>query len=158
GSPQSSLQSDTFNVPADLTQEDQLSGMPIGTRGGVSIPYTFSRDGEYDIQIILARNLENIVTGLREPRPHQLLALIDRETVKTFTAQKSANGDDTRADKDLKGRIAVKAGPHNIAVTFAKDGSSLSDALRQPTESRYNDRRYPRSAPGVAQVSLTGPY
>jgi mono/diheme cytochrome c family protein len=156
GSTPSSLQSDTFNVPADLTQEDQLPGMPMGTRGGVSIPYTFARDGEYEIQIVLARNLEGIVAGLREQRPNQLLVLIDRAPVKTFLVQKSA--DDTRADKDLKARIPVSAGPHTIAVTFVKEGSSLSDALRQPTESRYNDRRYPRFAPGVAQVSFTGPY
>src|SRR4051794_7077642 len=51
GSTQSSLQSDTIRLPADLTQEDHLPGLPIGTRGGVSTPYLFAQDGEYDIQI-----------------------------------------------------------------------------------------------------------
>src|SRR4051812_41048806 len=73
GSVQSSLQSDTIDVPADLTQEDQLPGLPIGTRGGVSTSYVFAQDGEYEIQILLARNLEGLVAGLREARPHQLL-------------------------------------------------------------------------------------
>src|SRR6185295_16080573 len=36
GSTQTSVQGETINVPADLTQEDQLPGMPMGTRGGVS--------------------------------------------------------------------------------------------------------------------------
>src|SRR6185295_10994580 len=150
------LQSDTIQVAADLTQEDQLPGMPIGTRGGVSISHTFPRDGEYDIQILLARNLEGVVSGLREARPHELLVLIDRDPVKTFTVQKT--GDDTQADKDLKARVKVSAGPHNFAVTFVKEGSSLTDTFRQPTESRYNDRRYPRTVPGLSQVSITGPY
>ena len=150
------LQSDTIQVAADLTQEDQLPGMPMGTRGGVSITHTFPQDGEYDVQIVLARNLEGVVTGLREARPHELLVLIDREPVKTFTVQKTA--DDTRADKDLKARVRVSAGPHNFGVTFVKEGSSLTDALRQPAESRYNDRRYPRTVPGLTQVSITGPY
>jgi mono/diheme cytochrome c family protein len=158
GSTDTSVQGTTVNVPPDLTQEDQLPGMPMGTRGGVLTHYTFPQEGEYDIEIVLARNLENIVSGLRERRPHQLLVLVDREPVKTFTVQKSPDGDDTRADKDLKTRFKISAGPHDIAVTFAKEGSSLSDALRQPTQSRYNDRRYPRSAPGVSQVSITGPY
>jgi hypothetical protein len=158
GSTDTSVRGTTVNVPPDLTQEDQLPGMPMGTRGGVLTHYTFPQEGEYDIQIVLARNLENIVSGLRDPRPHQLLVLVDREPVKTFTVQKSPDGDDTRADKDLKTRFRISAGPHDIAVTFAKEGSSLSDALRQPTQSRYNDRRYPRSAPGVSQVSITGPY
>jgi len=156
GSGQTSIQGEIINVPPDLTQEDQLPGMPIGTRGGVSTEYTFPRDGEYDIQIVLARNLENIVSGLRESRPHQLLVLIDGESVKTFTVQKTA--DDTQADKDLKARIKVGAGPHKIAVTFVKEGSSLVDTIRQPAQSRYNDRRYPRTAPAVGQVSITGPY
>jgi mono/diheme cytochrome c family protein len=150
------LQSETIQVAADLTQEDQLPGMPIGTRGGVSTSHTFPQDGEYDIQILLARNLEGVVSGLREARPHELLVLIDREPVKTFTVQKTA--DDTQADKDLKARVKVSAGPHNIAVTFVKDGSSLTETFRQPTESRYNDRRYPRTVPGLSQVSITGPY
>jgi len=75
------LQSDTIEVAADLTQEDQLPGMPIGTRGGVSASHTFPQDGEYDIQILLARNLEGVVSGLREARPHELLVLIDRGQV-----------------------------------------------------------------------------
>jgi hypothetical protein len=52
----------------------------------------------------------------------------------------------------------VSAGPHNIGVTFVKEGSSLVDTIRQPAESRYNDRRYPRTAPAVSQVSIAGPY
>src|SRR6185436_17865799 len=58
GSTQTSLQSDTITVAADLTQEDQLPGLPLGTRGGISTSYTFSQDGEYEIAILLARNLE----------------------------------------------------------------------------------------------------
>jgi mono/diheme cytochrome c family protein len=153
-----SLQSDIIKTAPDLTQERHLPGLPLGTRGGLSTSYTFPHDGEYDIQILLARNLEGLVSGLREDRPHELLLLLDREPVKTFTIQKPANGDDTLLEKDLKARVTVNAGPHNLAVTFVKEGSSLTDTLRQPTVSRFNDRRYPRTAPGINQVSVTGPY
>jgi mono/diheme cytochrome c family protein len=158
GSTQSSLQSDTIQTPADLTQEDQLPGLPLGTRGGVSASYTFPQDGEYEIQVFLARNLEGVVSGLREARPHELLVLLDREPVKTFTIQKPASGDDAHFDKDLKLRVTVNAGPRNIAVTFVREGSSLIDTLRQPTESRFNDRRHPRTTPAINQVEVTGPY
>jgi mono/diheme cytochrome c family protein len=156
GSKQSSLQSDTISLPADLTQEDQLPGLPMGTRGGLSTTYTFAQDGEYEFQILLARNLEGVVTGLREARPHELLVLVDREPIKTFTIQKPT-GDDT-FDKDLRVRFPVKAGPHHLGFTFLKEGSSLIDTPRQPTESRFNDRRHPRTAPAINQVSVTGPY
>ncbi len=159
GSTQSALESDIITVPVDLTQEDQLPGLPMGTRGGMSTSYTFAQDGEYEIQVLLARNLEGLVSGLREARPHQLIVLLDREPVKTFTIEKAANdNDDAHIDKDLKVRVTVKAGPHNLAVTFVKEGSSLVETPRQPPVSRYNDRRYPRTAPAINQVSVTGPY
>src|SRR5262245_41749010 len=51
GRMQTSLQNDIIRLPADLTQEEYVPGLPIGTRGGASVPYTFPEDGEYDIQI-----------------------------------------------------------------------------------------------------------
>src|SRR5688572_10592152 len=48
GSVQASLQNDMIFLPADLTQEHQLPGLPIGTRGGVSTSRTFVQDGEYE--------------------------------------------------------------------------------------------------------------
>ena len=158
GRTESSLQGDVIRVPADLTQEDQLPGLPIGTRGGVAVPYTFAENGEYDIQVWLAKSLEGNVSGLREPRPHEMIVLIDREPVATFTIQKTANVDDTVVDHDLKARVAVSAGPHELAVTFVKDGSSLQESGRQPLQSHYNDRRHPRIAPAVDQISVAGPY
>ena len=43
-------------VPPDRTQEDHVEGLPFGTRGGVVFPYNFPRDGEYEIQLRLARD------------------------------------------------------------------------------------------------------
>ncbi len=146
-------------MPADLTQEDQLPGLPMGTRGGMSTSYTFAQDGEYEIQVLLARNLEGLVSGLREARPHQLLVLLDREPVKTFTIEKAANdNDDEHLDKDLKARVTVKAGPAQPR-RHLRQGRLIAgrDAAAAPV-SRFNDRRYPRTAPAINQVSVTGPY
>ncbi|MDE0109953.1 MAG: DUF1592 domain-containing protein [Bryobacterales bacterium] len=159
-----SLDGDIIRVAPDLTQEDHLHGLPLGTRGGLSAVYTFPRDGEYEIQILLARNLTGTVSGMRDDRRHELLVLLDRAPVKTFTIQRPASGDGSLfrqvapVDKDLKARVAVTAGPHNLAVTFAKEGSSLTETLRQPALARFNDNRYPRTAPAVDQILVTGPY
>src|SRR5262249_760865 len=147
--------------PADLTQEDHLPGLPLGTRGGASVSHTFPRDGEYEIQIWLARNLEGSVSGLRDPRAHELLVLVARQPVANFTIRTrvgAAGNDDTVPDKNLKARITVRPGPHEIAVTFVKDGSPLLETARQPLESHFNDRRHPRSTPAIDQISMTGPY
>jgi cytochrome c5 len=158
GSAESSPQSDIIRVPADLTQEDHLPGLPLGTRGGVSVPHTFVQDGEYEIQIWLARDLEGNVSGMREPRAHELIVLVDRQPVANFKIEKPAGADATVLDKDLKARVTVRAGPHEIGVTFVKDGSSLLETARQPLQSHFNDRRHPRSAPAISQISMTGPY
>jgi mono/diheme cytochrome c family protein len=158
GTTQSSLLNDVIALPADLTQEDQLPGLPIGTRGGVSKSYTFAQDGEYEIQISLMRDLAGVISGLRDARKHEMQVLLDRELVQTFTVSRASLGDQVLNEKPLKARIPVKAGPHHIAVAFVKEGSSLVDTPRQPTESRFNDRRYPRTAPAIDQISVTGPY
>jgi len=158
GSTESALQNDIIRLPADLTQEDHLQGLPLGTRGGVSVSHTFVQDGEYEIQIWLMRDLEGNVSGLREPRAHELMVLVDRQPVANFTIEKPADADATVLDKNLKARVTVRAGPHEIGVTFVKDGSSLLETARQPLQSHFNDRRHPRSAPAIDQISLTGPY
>jgi len=158
GSTQSALQSDTIGLAADLTQEDHLPGLPIGTRGGLSASFTFAQDGEYEIQISLMRDLAGVISGLRDARSHELLLLLDREPVHSFTISRAAIGDQVLNEKALKVRIPVKAGPHRLAVTFVMEGTSLIDTLRQPTESRFNDRRHPRTAPAIDQISVTGPY
>ena len=66
----------------DLTQEDHVEGLPLGTRGGALLSYTFPRDGEYEIQIRLTRDRNEEVEGLREA--HEVEVLLDRERVKTF--------------------------------------------------------------------------
>jgi len=158
GSTQTSLQSDIIRVPPDVTQEGDVSGLPIGTRGGVLVPYTFAQDGEYDIQIYLARGYSGDVDGLKDPQPHEIKLLLDRTPIGEFTVQRPANGDDSLIDRNLKIRVPVTAGPHQVGVTFLKNSSSLIETARQPLQSRFNERRHPRITPAISQVSVTGPY
>jgi hypothetical protein len=158
GSTQTSLQSDVIRVPPDVTQEGDVSGLPVGTRGGVLVPYTFAQDGEYDIQIYLARGYSGDVDGLKDPQPHEIKLLLDRTPIGEFTVQRPANGDDSLIDRNLKIRVPVTAGPHQLGVTFLKNSSSLIETGRQPLQSRFNERRSPRITPAISQVSVTGPY
>jgi hypothetical protein len=144
-----SLQGDNIQLAADLTQEDHLHGLPLGTRGGLSTSYTFPEDGEYDIQILLARNLTGTVSGMRDDRPHELLVLLDREPVKTFTVQRSARGDDSLflqvadVDKNLKARVAVSAGRMSSPSPSSKRAHRLptrSGSLRKPASTTIDIR------------------
>jgi cytochrome c5 len=158
GSTQTSLQSDIIRVPPDVTQEGHVSGLPVGTRGGVVFPYTFAQNGEYDIQIYLARGYSGDVDGLKDAQPHEIKVLLDRTPIGEFTVQRPANGDDSLIDRNLKIRVPVTAGPHQVGVTFVKNSSSLIETARQPLQSRFNERRSPRITPAISQVSITGAY
>lgn len=149
--------SDTFRVPPDVTQEGRVEGLPLGTRGGLLIPYPFPRDGEYDVQVWLTRDRNEHVEGLREP--HELEVLLDRKRVASFTVKPPGKGEGhDRIDAHLKARIAVTAGPRALGVTFVKNPRSLLETKRQPYQASYNLHRHPRVSPAVYQVSITGPY
>ncbi len=157
GSPRSFPGGDTFRVPPDRTQEKHVEGLPLGTRGGVLLPYTFPQDGEYEIQIRLARDRNEYVEGLNGQ--HEVELLLDRKRMALFTVVPPEN---TNAyffdDEQLKTRIRVTAGPHDLGVTFLKKPCSLLETKRQPYEAHFNMHRHPRITPAVNQVSITGPY
>src|SRR3954471_10877768 len=64
GSSRRSPDGETIRVKPDITQEDRMDGLPLGTRGGALIRYTFPQDGEYDVQIRLTRGRNEHVEGL----------------------------------------------------------------------------------------------
>src|SRR5262249_47073474 len=136
GSPVRTPGADVVQVPADLTQEDHLDGLPFGTRGGTIVHYTFPVDSVYEVQIRLMRDRNENVEGLTEP--HQMELALDGERVEEFTVtpkrsnQQAQYYTDAEVDKHLKVRLAVKAGPHDIAATFIKKNSALLETELQP--------------------------
>jgi Protein of unknown function (DUF1592)/Protein of unknown function (DUF1588)/Protein of unknown function (DUF1585)/Protein of unknown function (DUF1595)/Protein of unknown function (DUF1587)/Planctomycete cytochrome C len=157
GSPSRSPGGETFRIRPDLTQEEHVEGLPLGTRGGALISYTFPEDGEYEIQVRLTRDRNEHVEGLREP--HELEIMLDRERRAAFTVSPpKSETDHQTADAQLKTRMRATAGPHQIGVTFLKNSSSLLETRRQPFQAHYNMHRHPRLSPAVYQVSITGPY
>ena len=156
GAPRRFPGGDTFRIRADLTQEEHVEGLPIGTRGGTLIPYTFPRDGEYEVQIRLTRDRNEEIEGLRAP--HELELLLDRERVKLFTVTPPPDKNYEQVDQGLKLRFPVTAGPHQLGVTFLKTSSPVLETKRQPYQAHFNMHRHPRMGPAIYQVSINGPY
>src|SRR5436190_9830084 len=156
GAPRRSPGGDTFRIRADLTQEERVEGLPVGTRGGALIPYTFPQDGDYEIQIRLTRDRNDEVEGLHEP--HEVEVLLDRERAASFTVASPKDRNFDKVDQHLKVRIPVKAGPHQLGVTFLKNPSALLETKRQPYQAHFNLHRHPRIGPAIYQVSINGPY
>jgi hypothetical protein len=157
GRPSVSPDGETIRMPPDLTQEQHLEGLPIGTRGGAVVHYTFPMDGEYEIQIRLMRDRDEHVEGLTEP--HDLELFVDKARVQLFTVKPpSREAEHATIDQPLKMRVPVTAGPHDVGVAFLKKPSDLQETARQPYQAHFNYYRHPRIQPAVYSVSIIGPY
>jgi len=165
GRPSVSPDGDTIRIPAELTQEDHIEGLPIGTRGGALVKYMFPMDGEYEFQIRLTRDRNEHVEGLNDAADLELLLDRDRVTVFTvkpptreagFSEDYQPNHDNV--DRNLKIRVPVKAGPHAVGVAFLKNPSALLETARQPYQAHFNSYRHPRIQPAVYSILIVGPY
>ena len=157
GTPLSKPGGDTFRIRPDYTQEKHIEGLPIGTRGGSLFSYTFPQDGEYEIEVLLSRDRNEHVEGLKGT--HEMEILIDRALIEKFTVKRpNGNRNHSTVDKHLKTRTFVRAGPRKVGVTFPLQSSSLLENKRQPFEASFNLHRHPRRSPAVYQVSITGPF
>jgi len=157
GIPARSPGGDTVYLPPDLTQETHFDDLPLGTRGGLAIHYTFPLDAEYEIRVRLQRDRNEHVEGLTEA--HDIELMLDGARLKVFTVKPPPSGVDHHAvDQDVNIRIPVKAGPHLVAAAFPKRPSALLETERQPYQAHFNMDRHPRITPAVYSITVNGPY
>jgi Protein of unknown function (DUF1592)/Protein of unknown function (DUF1588)/Protein of unknown function (DUF1585)/Protein of unknown function (DUF1587)/Protein of unknown function (DUF1595)/Cytochrome C oxidase, cbb3-type, subunit III len=155
-----------FVLPADLTQEEHVEGLPFGTRGGAVVRHNFQRDGEYQIQLRLTRDRNENIEGLYEP--YEVEVTVDGLPVKSFAIKPQTRGEgpnpnqivsfQDKADADLHVRVPVKAGPHQVGAAFVKKSSALLETERKPYQAHFNMDRHPRPEPALYSISVTGPF
>ncbi len=165
---------DSFRVPDDRSQENRLPGLPFGTRGGLSIDYTFPLDAEYRISAELARDLNESLPIYAEPQV--LEVSIDRRRVATFTLDspvpaetggerprlsRAQREEYERADESWFVRLPVAAGRHEIALTFLDRAGTLVTRKREPflyPFPRGFNMAEQRSGAYLRNVEISGPY
>src|SRR5260370_6099864 len=82
GTPPRAPGGDTINLPPDLTQEEHFDELPLGTRGGTALHYTFPLDGTYEFQPRLQRDRNEHVEGLKERDEVELM--VDGQRIQLF--------------------------------------------------------------------------
>src|SRR5439155_7592518 len=128
--------STTFAISPDLPQYEHVAGLPFGTRGGTLIKYNFPVDGEYEFAIKLHcintrggdENCADGSSGFADD--HEMLVMIDGELIHQFKFERKPRRDRYSGDYGADGnrnytdterltvRVPVKAGPHDVGVTF----------------------------------------
>ncbi|HTC88567.1 MAG TPA: DUF1592 domain-containing protein [Bryobacteraceae bacterium] len=146
-----------FEVPADTAQNYHIVGLPFGTRGGILIKYQFPADGEYTFKVKGVTGYFQAVLG--SVRGEKLEVTVDGERVKLFDWDKEIST--TTGTGRSTERIPVKAGLHNIGVTFLATNDVPGSELNKPFQRTMNT---PGAIPGfqfyphVGQVWIEGPY
>lgn len=154
----------TYRIPPDRSQTDHVEGLPLGTRGGILIKQNFPLDAEYDVNVVLLRNVLGYMPGLEWP--HQLEVSVDGERV--FLVPVGGVEDNQMSDANFataaesidqrtKTRLPLKAGPHAIGVTFLRKDSAESDEPLQ-LHTRDHDLQNMNGIPSVDHVDVTGPF
>jgi cytochrome c551/c552 len=129
-----------FPLGGDLPQDVRVDGLPFGTRGGLLFQSDLPLDGEYLFKLEFAGG------GARES--HEVEILVDGQRVWLSTV----GGLPGRREGDLQARLPLKAGLHQIGVTFIQHDEARDELTVRP-------RGRGRGAQmALASVTLGGPY
>jgi hypothetical protein len=174
----------TYSVKGDLSQNQTLEGMPLGTRGGTTITHNFPVDGEYSIRLALLKLSFGQVFGegaegeeLEVTLNGQRVKLFKLDEVPMFFMRESKGSHPAKPqptepneervkmtpDIRLEFKLKVKAGPQTLGVAFLNKANAINeDLVRRPVSSTYDvfiGMQYGyTTAPHLSRVIITGPY
>jgi mono/diheme cytochrome c family protein len=157
--------SETWRIRQDLSQDQHIEGLPLGTVGGTRVHYNFPVDGEYTFDAKLYRTNLNIMRGLESP--HQVEFTIDgarvhlasfggNEDLARLFQEPTETGD--AVDARLRFRMPVKAGPHEVAVAFLEDPQAAEPARLQPYLRSSVDNFDWSGHPHLQVLTIAGPF
>jgi mono/diheme cytochrome c family protein len=156
---------ETYRIAQDLSQDQHIDGLPLGTLGGTRVRHVFPVDGEYDIQTKLYRTNLDMVRGLQYPNDVEVA--IDGRTVHRVTIGGTADlvslfdkptdtGD--AVEQRMRTRVRVSAGAHDVTVAFVGN-MAVKDAVRlQPFMRSSADNFDWAGHPHIQTVAITGPF
>jgi mono/diheme cytochrome c family protein len=165
GDPEAGTLSDTYHVRGDVSQNQHLDGMPLGTIGGTRITHFFPRDGEYVIQTRLFRTNFDNPRGIEYPSEFELT--LDGERVHHATIGGAADLSAAFAlpketadaiDERLAVRIRVSAGPHDVVAAFIGSAPTMDATKLRPFLKSAFDTLDWTGRPHVRTVTVAGPF
>jgi hypothetical protein len=121
---------DYYRVADDLSQDEHLPGLPLGSRGGTLIRYTFPMDGVYEFRPRLTRDLNESVPLYAEEQ--QLEISIDGERVGLFSLPGVAGAANTQPPENPDDPAEPPAPPASAPpVRPAGQGQPARPAISQ---------------------------
>jgi hypothetical protein len=141
-------------------QAFHIEGLPLGTRGGMSVVHDFPADGTYTFNLSVGTGLGYIGDLAQE---HKVVFLIDGRQVFERTIGgpadfKDADQKQQEATKEFAARfrgirLPVAAGPHQLVVTFVQRAQSESDDWL----ASFNPMGGMANLPRIGGIEINGP-
>ena len=153
----------TVKVPRTQSQMHHIEGTPWGTRGGVSLNYTFPADGDYTFRIMLHSIPTGELYGSVSSRNEQIEVAINGERVALLDINYRMDEKDPNGMNITSPRIHVKAGPQHVTAAFLQRFEGPVDDLVAPIDYTLADTEIGDS-PGITTLphlrdfSITGPF
>jgi len=125
---------ETYRVRPDVSQNEHVEGLPLGTIGGTVVRHNFPLDGEYVFKARLWRNTVDFIRGVEHPQ--RLEILLDGQRIRLAAFGGKADMDALNKNQTVFGaemanrlqvRVHVKAGPHTVGFDFLQKTSAESD-------------------------------
>jgi mono/diheme cytochrome c family protein len=155
----------TYRVHPDLSQDQHIEGLPLGTRGGILVHHYAPLDAEYVVKLRLWRNTFDLMRGMEDA--HQIEISVDGNQVRLVTAgghedflKMTANPGSFGADldKQLTIRIPLRAGPHVITASTILRSHAEKDDLIKPFLRTTIDGLDIMGDPSVDRLTVEGPF
>ena len=169
GSPEVPPLTTTYKAPTDLTQDQHLGGLPLGTRGGMRVEEYLPADAEYEVRVRLRRTAIGTIRGIAEA--HQLELSLDGNRVGLFdvggadvykaTIVNDQNPTQTAsraftADDHMVVRVPIRAGARTLTAAFVGTPAALEEQVAQPFLKSFVNTR--RGLPEVDRIIISGPF
>ena len=155
----------TYRARPDLSQDQHIEGLPLGTRGGMLVRHNFPLDGEYVIKVRLWRNTFDLMRGMEDP--HQIEVSLDSARLQLVTAggredfvsmAQNPGSFGAALDQKLTVRVKVTAGEHAVAAATLLRSHASKDDLIKPFLRTTVDGLDITGDPSVDRITIEGPF
>jgi hypothetical protein len=156
--------SEIFRVRQDVSQDQHIEELPLGTVGGVLVRHAFPVDAEYQFQVKLFRSNIESIRGLESTHALEILlngervhlASMGGDTDFALAVDNPTVGGDV-VDARMQARIPVRAGTHRVGVAFIQKRGEGTRRL-QPSLRSSADTFDSTGRPHVERLTITGPF
>jgi len=165
GDPRANPGGTTYRIQQDVSQDQHIEGMPLGTIGGTQVRHNFPLDGDYVFQAKLYRSNLNIMRGLESA--HEVEFTVDGERIHaariggpedlaSLFEKPTDTGD--AVETRLRVRVPIKAGPHVVTAAFVQEPQTAGpDKLQRYLRSTVDNFDW-SGQPHIQFLTVTGPF